>query len=80
MNKRELAKIDAIADMCEELKPEGRQNLLLKLLRQQKRLAVSEPIDKDNCSLIDLRRGAIVGSGICPECRGWIGRAPDYLD
>ncbi len=76
----ELPKITATVDMCEELTPKARQDLILKLLRQQKRLAENEPIDRDNCTLIDLQRGVIVGSGICPECRGWIGRAPDYLD
>jgi hypothetical protein len=36
--------------------------------------------DRDMCSLIDIKKGLIVGSGICPSCSGWVGRADAYDD
>lgn len=76
MQDKEITKVTL--DMTEEMSSEGRQDLLLKLLRQQNRLSQEEPAHTDNCSLIDLRTGKIVGSGICPKCRGWVGRAEQY--
>lgn len=36
--------------------------------------------NKDMCSLIDLKTGLIVGSGICGRCHGFMGRAEFYED
>jgi hypothetical protein len=80
MNKKELTKIQATVDMCEELSSAGRQELIMQLLRQQKRLSNYENKDLENCTLIDLRKGIIVGSSICPTCMGWRGRDLDYLE
>jgi hypothetical protein len=80
MKQNELANTDAIADMCEGLSSKGRQELILKLLRQQGRLSDYSNKELENCTLVDLRKGIIVGSSVCPTCHGWLGRDVDYLE
>jgi hypothetical protein len=80
MNKKQKAQNNAIIDMSEELTCEQRQDVILNLLRQQKRYGENEPADVDNCTLIDLKKGVIAGSGICPVCNYWVARGDDYVD
>jgi hypothetical protein len=78
MTKKEKAKIQATLDMWEDGTLSGRRELILGLMRQQKRLSNYQIINKDNCTLIDLEKGLIVGSGICPICTSFMGRADGY--
>jgi hypothetical protein len=80
LKSKSKAKVDAITDSCEELKDSERAWLIFNLLRQQKRLSTYKPCTKENCTLIDIRKGLIVGSNICPKCFGYIGRADGYHD
>lgn len=59
---------------------EDRRLLIISLLQQQRKKYRGKRKDyiRDFCSLIDLQNGLIVGSGICPHCTGWIGRADSY--
>jgi len=47
-------------------------------IQRKKYKGLRKDYDRDACSLIDLKNGLIVGSGICPDCRGWLGRADTY--
>lgn len=68
---------DEILAITSDLTPKQRKHLIVELLIQQRTLSDHTPIDRDDCTLIDLKNGLIVGSGICPQCRGWIGRADE---
>jgi len=63
-----------------ELTTEDRVTHLIDTMRSQKRRNVGAEPNKDLCSLIDLKTGRIVGSGICPKCNYFLGRADDYRD
>ena len=79
LNNKERIQVTSILDMCEELSPQGRQNLILNLLRQQKRLSFMQP-DMKNLTMIDLRNGIIAGSNICPNCSGHMARGEEYIN
>lgn len=72
--------VGAITDNCEDLTTNQRAWLIFELLRQQKRKSGSVKPNRDYCTLIDIRNGHIAGSGTCPHCNGWIGRADGYVD
>jgi hypothetical protein len=65
-----------------KMPPDMGASLIQKNLMQQRRKykGKRKDYDRDMCSLIDLQKGLIVGSGICPACRGWLGRADAYDD
>jgi len=79
MKNKDTIKVSEFVGMAEELTPEHRTELIRELLRQQRRLSDEKP-DKENATLIDIRRGLIAGSSVCPVCEGYLGRAPDYED
>ena len=80
LKNKSRAKVDAFVDSCEEFTDLQRAWIIFGLLHQQKRLSKYEPCAKENCTLIDLRKGLIVGSGICVKCGYFMGRADNYID
>ena len=80
LKNKSRAKVDAFVDSCEEFTDLQRAWAIFGLLHQQKKLSKYEPCEKDNCTLIDIRKGLIVGSGICVHCHGWVGRADGYAE
>jgi hypothetical protein len=61
-----------------------RKDAILMMMRIQKRqfseMEIPLNIDRDKTTLCDFDTMTIVGSGICPKCKGYMGRAPDWLD
>lgn len=47
-------------------------------LQRRKYKGRRQDYNRDMCSLIDLKTGLIVGSGIDPNTHGWLGRAEYY--
>jgi hypothetical protein len=80
LKNKQKAIVDAITDSCEELTELQRAWLVFNLMRQQRRLSTYKTCEKDNCTLIDLRKGLIVGSSVCPKCFGHLGRADGYRE
>jgi len=76
MNNKQIIDITKDKDLYE------RKELILLLMRQQKRMFdgmdIPYTVDIEKCSLYDLQTCTIVGSGVCSRCNGLIGRAPDY--
>lgn len=59
----------------------GASELVILLTKQRKKYkGKRKNYDRNSCSLIDLKKGLIVGSGICGHCHGWVGRADIYED
>lgn len=74
--------IEKYHKLFKKMPPDMGADELIKLLTIQRKKydGDKKDYDKDFCSLIDLKNGLIVGSGICPSCRGWIGRAEYHED
>ena len=71
-----MSKITKITKETKEFDTEDRRLLIVDLLRQQRQSFKGEREDfiQEHCTLIDLSTGVIVGSGICGECNGFMGR------
>jgi len=65
-----------------KMPPDMGASRIQKNLMQQRRKykGKRKDYDRDMCSLIDLQKGLIVGSGICGHCHGFMGRAEMYED
>jgi hypothetical protein len=61
---------------------EERRVLIVNLLAQQRKKYKGKKQNyiRDFTTLIDLSTGLIVGSGVCPACKGWLGRAEHHED
>lgn len=59
----------------------GAYHMRLDMMSQRKKYRGKiKNYEREQCSLIDVKRGLIVGSGICPHCNGWMGRAEYHED
>jgi len=68
-----------ILEQTKEYDSEDRRRLIVDLLRQQRHSGVKSDVAIEFCTLIDLANGVIIGSGVCPQCHGFLGRQDDYV-
>jgi hypothetical protein len=61
-----------------------RKDAILMMMRIQKRqfseMEIPLNIDRDRTTLCDFDTMTIVGSGKCPKCNGYMGRAPEWIE
>ena len=68
-----------IITATEEYDQEERRLLIIDLLGQQRHSFVKKPeAVREYCTLIDLSTGVIAGSGVCPQCNGFLGRLDEF--
>jgi hypothetical protein len=78
LKRKSQIKVSALIEQSVSFTDLERAWLILNLHIQQKQLSKYQPCEIENCTLMDIRKGLIVGSGKCPHCHGFIGRADKY--